>query len=88
MIACTKELFIRRTGNYTYIMTESTAFITGSGNVNVYGIIIEGEGETANIEDISSDKKLVQSFFELISEEELYPVHLNDVTEDFLSGVI
>ncbi len=54
--------------------------------MDVYGIFIRGQGKTASINDISSDYQSVHYLYNLVVEEELYPEHLTDVVEDFLSG--
>lgn len=52
----------------------------------VYGIRIMNESQKAEVLDISADFDSVRSLFDLIVEEELYPEHLLDVVEDYLSG--
>ena len=73
-------------GDNIYTLSVSTAIIEETGAVEVYGIRIMGEGRTAEVDDISVDYHYVRRLFDLIVEEELYPEHLFDVVEDYLSG--
>ncbi len=73
-------------GDNIYTLSVSTAIIEETGAVEVYGIRIMGEGRTAEVDDISADYHYVRRLFDLIVEEELYPEHLWDVVEDYLSG--
>lgn len=52
----------------------------------VYGIRIMNENQKSEVLDISDNFDSVSSLFDLIVEEELYPEHLLDVAEDYLSG--
>ena len=74
-------------GDNIYTLSVSTAIIEEVGNVKVYGIRIMGKYRTAEVNDISADYHYVGRLFDLIVEEELYPEHLLDVVEDYLSGV-
>ena len=78
-IVCQKE-------NNIYTLSASTAIIEEVGAVEVYGIQIRGESRQAEVKDISEDYHYVRRLFDLIVEEELYPEHLLDVVEDYLSG--
>lgn len=51
----------------------------------VYGISISDSQNMITVEDISCDYIAVKELFELMVEEQLYPEHLYDVVEDFLS---
>lgn len=73
-------------GDNIYTLSVSTAIIEEVGNVKVYGIRIMGKYRTAEVNDISVDYHYVRRLFDLIVEEELYPEHLLDVVEDYLSG--
>ena len=73
-------------GDNIYTLSVSTAIIEEVGNVKVYGIRIMGKYRTAEVNDISADYHYVRRLFDLIVEEELYPEHLLDVVEDYLSG--
>ena len=73
-------------GDNIYTLSVYTAIIEETGAVEVYGIRIMGEGRTAEVDDISVDYHYVRRLFDLIVEEELYPEHLFDVVEDYLSG--
>ena len=52
----------------------------------VYGIRIMNENQKSEVLDISDNFDFVSSLFDLIVEEELYPEHLLDVAENYLSG--
>ncbi len=78
-IVCQKE-------NNVYTLSASTAIIEEVGAVEVYGIQIRGEGRQAEVKDISEDYSYVKKLFDLMVEETLYPEHLLDVVEDYLSG--
>ena len=73
-------------GDSIYTLSASTAIMEEAGVVEVYGIRIMGKYRTAEVNDISADYNYVRRLFDLIVEEELYPEHLLDVVEDYLSG--
>ena len=73
-------------GNNIYTLSVSTAVTEDVGTVEVYGIRIMGKYGTAEVDDISVDYHYVRRLFDLLVEEELYPEHLLDVVEDYLSG--
>ena len=73
-------------GDNIYTLSVSTEMIEDFGVVEVYGIRIMGKCQTAEVDDISADYHYVRRLFDLIVEEELYPEHLLDVVEDYLSG--
>ena len=73
-------------GDNIYTLSVSTAVTEDFGTVEVYGIRIMGKCQTAEVDDISADYHYVKRLFDLIVEEELYPEHLLDVVEDYLSG--
>ena len=73
-------------GDNIYTLSVSTAIIEEVGAVEVYGIRIMGKYGTAEVDDISVDYHYVRRLFDLLVEEELYPEHLLDVVEDYLSG--
>ena len=73
-------------GDNIYTLSFSTEMIEDFGMVEVYGIRIMGKCQTAEVDDISADYHYVRRLFDLIVEEELYPEHLLDVVEDYLSG--
>jgi len=73
-------------GEHIYQLLESVISSEDFGMTKVYGISIIGKDKKAEITDISDNFNFVNSLFELIAEEELYPEHLNDVVEDFLSA--
>ena len=52
----------------------------------MYGIGIYGEGYSEHIDDISPELDRITEFFELICQEQLYPEHLYDAAEDFISS--
>ena len=74
-------------GDNIYTLSVSTEMMEDFGMVEVYGIRIMGKCQTAEVDDISADYHYVGRLFDLIVEEELYPEHLLDVVEDYLSGV-
>ena len=77
---------IRKTsGQFIYALTSTIIRSEDCDPTKVYGISIFGKEEQAAIEDISSDYDSVLYLFDLIVEEELYPEHLADVAEDYLS---
>lgn len=73
-------------GKHIYALTVSTIHFQDFGLVDIYGISIIGQGKTVSIKDISSDYNAIHYLYNLIVSEELYPEHLYDVVEDFLSG--
>ncbi len=75
----------RSNGQFTYYLTSSIAVSEDFGTAIVYGISIREKNKISAVEDISDDFEFVRSLFDLIVEEKLYPEHLMDVTEDFLS---
>lgn len=78
---------------YIYEITESEEFIEETGTVKTYGILVchsnskfaKQKNEYCRIDNISSDYKKIVDFKKLIEKLELYPIHLPDVVEDFLS---
>ena len=79
-----KSVYIK--GKNIYTLTFSTIHCQDFGLVDVYGITISRSGKTVSIKDISSDYQSVHHLYKMIVEEELYPEHLYNVVEDFLSG--
>lgn len=77
---------VYQTGGYTYVLSKSIICTEDFGTTAVYGISIFGDEQQASVKDISDDYNYVYRLFELIIEEELYPEHLRDVVEDYLSG--
>lgn len=75
-----------KNGKHTYVLSASTISSEDSGPLTMYGITIIGDNETFSAEDISDDYSFVRHLFDLIVEEELYPEHLYDVVEDYLSS--
>ena len=73
-------------GEYAYILSQSTVMLEDFGEVQVYGISIIGKDSKSAVEDISDDFDSVYGLFSLIVEGELCPEHLECVVEDFLSN--
>ncbi len=76
---------IRKGESHIYTMLESTVISEDFDTVTVYGISIADESQKAEVTDISDNFNFVYGLFDLIVEEELYPEHLQNVVEDFLS---
>ena len=78
---------------YIYEMTESLEHVDEHGIMKVYGISISNRrqelcqlaGESCRIDGISPDYNEIKSLKDLMEKLELYPIHLYDVIEDFLS---
>ena len=75
----------KASGQFIYTLTSTIIKSEDFDPTIVYGISIHGKESRAIIEDISDDYDSVLYLFDLIVEEELYPEHLTDVVEDFLS---
>ena len=75
----------KETENFTYSLFSSTIRSTDYGAITVYGISIEDDNHRSEVKDISDDYDFVCMLFDMIVEEELYPEHLMDVVEDYLS---
>ena len=73
-------------GKNIYALVESVIESEDFAPTLVYGIRIMNESQKAEVLDISDDFDSVRSLFDLLVEEELYPEHLLDVAEDYLSG--
>ncbi len=71
--------------DYEYSLIESNILFENTGETKVYGIEISGNNEYSIAEDISTEKDDVSKLLELVAEEELFPVHLLEFIEDFLS---
>lgn len=69
----------------SYNMMRSELKDKDIGEEYVYGISISDDQNMVAVEDISCDYIAVKKLFELMIEEQLYPEHLYDVVEDFLS---
>lgn len=78
---------------YIYEVTENVELLENAGIMTVYGIEIrnanpllaQNDGEYACIDNISPVYEDVKHLKDLMEELELYPVHLQNVVEDFLS---
>lgn len=77
-------IILRKT-RYRYVpVQEPLKDEDGNGYVS-YGISIRSvEDELAFVSDISTDFDKVRQLADLCTEQELDPIHLNDVIEDFL----
>lgn len=81
--------------NNTYIceVTKTTVSIEDAGDITVYGINMYNSnkelanlpGEYCCIEDISDDFEKVKHLCDCLIELNVYPVHLKNIIEDFLS---
>ena len=74
-----------QSGEYTYILSQSTVVLEDASKVEMYGISIIGDDSRTKVADISDDFDLVYGLFDLIVKGELCPEHLENVVEDFLS---
>ena len=74
-----------QSGEYAYILSQSTVISEDFDSVQMYGISIIGKDSKSAVEDISDDFDSVYSLFDLIVNGELCPEHLENVVEDFLS---
>ena len=71
----------------------SEIYVEGRGNVTVYGLSIYNadpqaasqKGESCTVENISEDLETVRELKEKAEKYQLFPVHLKDVVDDFLS---
>ncbi len=81
-----KTLIKKKSGQFTYSFTSSEICSEENEILTVYGIDIKGTESSAAVRDISCCKNDVLGLYRLICEGELYPVHLYDVVEDFLSS--
>ena len=78
---------------YVCEITESLFTAEETGTITVYGIKLynrdpdcaKHKGEYCEINDISDDIEKVKELKELIEELDVYPVHLFDIVEDYLS---
>ena len=58
------------------------------GEYVTYGIrASSNEQQIAFVSDVSTDKQAVQHLAELCTSDQLDPIHLNDIVEDFLMEV-
>ena len=76
---------ICKKGNYTYVLSKTAIMSEKPETVIVYGISIIGKEQRASIDDISDNYSFVKCLFDLLVDEELYPEHLYDVVDDYLS---
>ena len=82
------KMIVSKTNSpFSYILTRSEISDKSIGceYEYVYGISVSDSENMISVEDISPDYTAVKNLFELIYEEQLYPEHLYDVIEDFLS---
>ncbi len=78
---------------YIYEITEGEEFVEQIGKIKSYGIMIcnsdknlaKQKNESSRVDNISSDYNKIVDFKKLLEENELYPIHLHDVVEDFLA---
>lgn len=71
--------------HYNYTLTQSQIILDSIGITTVYGIEISGNDEYSIVEDISPEQAEVMKLLELVASERLFPVHLHEFTEDYLS---
>ncbi len=69
----------------TYTLTSSEREIEDNGAVTVYGIGISDNVEEHDEEDISDDGTAVTELFHQMVDGQVYPEHLQDIVEDFVS---
>lgn len=79
-------LIMYKNKEYYYEIIKSEIFLEDYGNVTVYGIKSYNEdGSEFNIiEDISVDFESVKKLCKLICDENVSPIHLIDIAEDFI----
>ncbi len=78
---------------YKCVITVSREYIEETGYINTYGIdlynadpfLAARRNESCRIDCISEDFEKIMHLKKLIDELGLYPVHLRDVVEDFLT---
>lgn len=76
---------------YIYEITEREKFVEDIGKIKSYGIMIcnsdknlaKQKNESCRVDNISSDYNKIVDFKKLLEENELCPIHLHDVVEDF-----
>ncbi len=80
-------LFIYKNNEYNYEIIKSTVFIEEYGNASVYGIrAYNDDGSEYNIvEDISDDFDSVERLCRLMCSENVCPIHLVNIAEDFIN---
>ena len=79
---------------YIYEITESVDFVEDTGSIKTYGIRIYNadkkiagrKNESCRVDSISPDYPKIAAFKQMLEEFGLYPIHLRDVVEDFLSS--
>lgn len=79
--------------SYICEIIQSEVTIEEIGSITVYGLKLYNrnpdmaklDGEYCAIEDICEDMEAVKHLQKLIQELDVYPVHLYDVVEDFIS---
>ena len=78
---------------YIYEVTECETFIEETGKITTYGIQIYNsdktlanqKNESCRVDNISNDHNEILKLKDIMEELELYPIHLRDVIEDYLS---
>lgn len=68
-----------------YRIFQSTENSPELGTYSTYGI--EGSdimGTCVSVKDVSTDKHTLECFVELLNDNDLHPMHLMDVIEDFI----
>ena len=71
----------------------SEIYIEDQGNITVYGLYLHNadpmlasqKGESCTVENISEDIEKVKALKEIVEKYQLFPVHLKDFIDDFLS---
>lgn len=69
---------------YTYKTVVSTRLCDGNTSVDTYGIAAAGEADGLCIEEISTDKDLVQSIVDVLNDYRIPYVHSHDVIKDLM----
>lgn len=78
---------------YVYELTSRKEYVEDLGEVLLYGIRIYNsipeisllEGESSRVDGISDNIDEVKNLCKILEEEKVFPVHLIDIIEDYLS---
>ncbi len=79
------KALIKKSGRYTYVLTNTNIYYDGLGEITMYGISMMDRTKVYQVDDISPDYGFVYNLFVPMVELRLHPEHFYDVVEDYIS---
>ena len=73
-------------GKYQYGVIQTKVFVDGIGEIEAYGIELISQNKNFCVSDVSTDVRVVMSLVVLLNRNDVSPVHLRNIIEDFLGN--